>query len=41
MKIPQYITAFRAVAVAITLVIVFLFLLGDAVGPLAALFKGI
>jgi hypothetical protein len=41
MKVPQYITAYRAVAIAITLVIMFLFLLGDVVGPLAALLKGI
>jgi hypothetical protein len=41
MKVPQYITTYRAITVAITLVIMFFFLLGDVVGPLAALLKGI
>jgi hypothetical protein len=40
MKVPQYITTFRAVAVAITAVIMGLLLLGDALGPLTALLKG-
>lgn len=41
MKVPQYITAYRAVTVGITLVIMALILLGDGVGPVAALLKGI
>ncbi len=41
MKVPQYITAYRAATVGITLVVMLLFLLGDIVGPLAALLKGI
>jgi hypothetical protein len=41
MKIPQYITTYRAITVAITLVIMLLFLLGDVAGPLGALFKGL
>ena len=40
MKVPQYITAYRAVAVAITLIIMVGFLLGAVVVPLAALLKG-
>jgi vacuolar-type H+-ATPase subunit I/STV1 len=41
MKVPQYITIYRAVTVAVTLVIMFAFLLGDVVGLLAVLLKGI
>jgi|HubBroStandDraft_6_1064221.scaffolds.fasta_scaffold6414736_1 hypothetical protein len=41
MKIPQYITTYRAIVVAITLVIVGWLLIGDLVGPLPALLKGI
>lgn len=41
MKVPQYITTYRVIAVAITLVIMFFFLLGDVAGPLAALLRGI
>ena len=41
MKVPQYISTFRVVTVAITLVFMFLVLLGDVVGPLAATLKGI
>jgi hypothetical protein len=41
MKVPRYITTYRAITVAITLVIMSFLLLGDAVGPLAALLKGI
>jgi hypothetical protein len=40
MKVPQYITAYRAIAVAITLVIMFAFLFGAVVIPLAAVLKG-
>jgi len=41
MKVPQYITTCRAITVGITLVIMAGLLLGDALGPLAALLKGI
>jgi hypothetical protein len=41
MKVPQYITTYRAITVGITLVIVLLFLLGDIAGPLDALLKGL
>ncbi|MCW2930070.1 MAG: hypothetical protein JWM19_1032 [Actinomycetia bacterium] len=41
MKIPQFITAYRAITVGITLVIMALVLLGDVLGPLSALLKGI
>ena len=41
MKVPQYITTYRAISVAITLVIMIGFLFGDVVGPIAALAKGI
>jgi hypothetical protein len=41
MKVPQYITTYRAVTVAITLVIMACVLLGDLLGPLPALLKGI
>ena len=41
MKIPQYITAYRAVAVGITLLIMVLLLVGDLVGPFAKLLKGV
>jgi hypothetical protein len=40
MKVPQYITAYRAVAVAITLIIMLGFLLGAVVIPLATALKG-
>lgn len=40
MKVPQYITAYRAIAVAITIVIMFCFLLGAVAIPLATLLKG-
>ncbi len=40
MKIPQYITAYRAIAVGITLLFMLLLLLGDLAGPFAALLKG-
>ncbi len=40
-KVPQFITTYRAIAVAITLVIMAWLLLGDVVGPLAAMLKGI
>ena len=39
MKIPHYITAYRAVAVAITLIIMIAFLYGAVVIPLAAALK--
>jgi hypothetical protein len=41
MKVPQYITTYRAITVAITLVIMIGFMFGDVLGPLAALVKGI
>jgi hypothetical protein len=41
MKIPQFITAYRAITVGITLVIMALVVLGDVLGPLSALLKGI
>lgn len=41
MKIPQYITAVRAVTAGITLVLMACLLAGDAAGPLAALLNGI
>ena len=40
MKVPSYITAHRAAAVAITLVIMLCFLLGAVVIPLVAQLKG-
>lgn len=40
MKVPSYITGYRAVAVAITLIIMFAFLFGAVVIPLAAVLKG-
>lgn len=41
MKVPQYVTTCRAIAVGITLAIMAGLLLSDAVGPLASLLKGI
>jgi hypothetical protein len=41
MKVPQYITTFRAIAVGITLVIMALLLLGDVVALLGTVLKGI
>jgi len=41
MKVPQYITTYRAITVAVTLVIMVWVLVGDVVGPLAAVLKGI
>ena len=41
MKDPQYIRTYRAITVAVTLFIMFWLLLGDALGPLAALLKDI
>jgi hypothetical protein len=40
MKVPHYITAYRAVAVAITLIIMFAFLFGTVVIPLVAVLEG-
>jgi hypothetical protein len=41
MKVPQYISTYRLLTVAITLVIMVWVLVGDIVGPLAAVLKGI
>jgi hypothetical protein len=40
MKVPHYITAYRAVAVAITLIIMLAFLYGAVVIPLTTALRG-
>jgi hypothetical protein len=41
MKVPEFISTYRAITVGIALVIMVFLLVGDAVGPLAAMFKGL
>jgi hypothetical protein len=41
MKVPSYITTYRAITVGIVLLFMFFMVLGDVLGPFAALLKGL
>jgi len=41
MKAPRFISTYRAITVGITLVIMVLVMLGDVLGPVSALLRGI